>query len=53
MYVGHPRVTKPPTLLLAQNSLLELSGDAMHYVMIEEKLVESLRMEWEDAKRTK
>ena len=25
----------------------------MHYVMIEERLVESLRMKWEDAKRTK
>ena len=31
----------------------ELLGDAMHYVMIEERLVESLRMKWEDAKRTK
>ena len=34
-------------------SLLELSGNAMHYVMIEERLVESLRMKCEDAKRTK
>ena len=25
----------------------------MWYVMIEERLVESLRMKWEDAKRTK
>ena len=32
--------------------LLELSGNAMQYVMIEEKLVESLRMKWEDTKRT-
>ena len=31
----------------------ELSSDPMHYVMIEERLVESLRMKWEDAKRTK
>ena len=31
--------------------LLELSGDTMEYVMIEETLVESLRMKWEDAKR--
>ena len=35
------------------DDLLQLSGDAMHYVMIEERLVESLRMKWEDAKRTK
>ena len=35
------------------DDLLELSGDAMHYVMIDERLVESLRMKWEDAKRTK
>ena len=33
------------------DDLLQLSGDAMHYVMIEERLVESLRMKWEDAKR--
>ena len=33
--------------------LLELLGNAMHYVMIEERLLESLRMKWEDAKRTK
>ena len=33
--------------------LLEFSNDAMHYVMIEQWLVESLRMKWEDAKRTK
>ena len=26
----------------------ELLGDAMHYVMIEERLMESLRMKWED-----
>ena len=35
------------------DDLLELSGNAMQYVMIEERLVESLRMKWEDAKRTK
>ena len=35
------------------DDLLELSGNAMKYVMIEERLVESLRMKWEDAKRTK
>ena len=34
------------------DDLLELSGDAMHYVMIEERLVESLRINWEDANRT-
>ena len=34
------------------DDLLELSGNAMKYVMIEERLVESLRMKWEDAKRT-
>ena len=34
------------------DDLLELSGDTMQYVMIEERLVESLRMKWEDAKRT-
>ena len=33
--------------------LLELLGDTMQYIMIEERLVESLRMKWEDAKRTK
>ena len=35
------------------DELLELSGDTMQCVMIEERLVESLRMKWEDAKRTK
>ena len=35
------------------DDLLELSGDAIHYLMIEERLVESLRIKWEDAKRTK
>ena len=35
------------------DDLLELLDDAMHYVMIEERLMESLRMKWEDAKRTK
>ena len=35
------------------DDLLELSGDIMLYVMIEERLVESLRMTWEDVKRTK
>ena len=35
------------------DDLLELSGNAMQYVMIEESLVESLRMKREDAKRTK
>ena len=35
------------------DELLELSGNAMQYVMIEERLVESLRMKWEDATRTK
>ena len=34
------------------DDLLELSGNAMQYVMIEERLVESLRMKWDDAKRT-
>ena len=34
------------------DDVLELSDNAMHYVMIEERLVESLRMKWEDAKRT-
>ena len=34
------------------DDLLELLDDAMHYVMIEERLMESLRMKWEDAKRT-
>ena len=33
--------------------LLELSGNVMQYVMIEERLMESLRKKWEDAKRTK
>ena len=31
------------------DDLLELSGNAMQYVMIEERLVESVRMKWEDA----
>ena len=35
------------------DDLLELSGNAMQYVMIEERLMESLRKKWEDAKRTK
>ena len=35
------------------DDLLELLGDAMHYVMIEERLVESLKIKWEDATRTK
>ena len=35
------------------DDLLELSGDTMQYVMIEERLVKSLRIKWEDAKRTK
>ena len=35
------------------DDLLELSGDAMHYVVIHESLVESLRMKLEDDKRTK
>ena len=34
------------------DDLLERSGDAMYYVMIEERLVESLRINWEDANRT-
>ena len=33
--------------------LLELSGDAMQYVVIEERLMESLRVKWQDAKRPK
>ena len=32
------------------DDLLELLSDIMQYVMIEERLVESLRMKWEDAK---
>ena len=35
------------------DDLLELLSDAMHYVMIEERLVESFRIKWEDVKRTK
>ena len=35
------------------DDLLELSGNVMQYVMIEENLMEPLRMKWEDAKRTK
>ena len=35
------------------DDLLELLGDVMHYVMIEERLVEYKRMKWEDAKRKK
>ena len=35
------------------DDLLELLGDTMQYVMIEERLVESLRMKWEAANRTK
>ena len=35
------------------NDLLELSGNAMQCVMIEERLLESLRKNWEDVKRTK
>ena len=35
------------------DDLLELLGNFMHYVMIDERLVESLRMKWEDAKRIK
>ena len=35
------------------DDLLEISGDTIQYVMIEERLVESLRTKWEDAKRTK
>ena len=35
------------------DNLLELSGNVMQYVMIVERLVESLRMKWEDDKRTK
>ena len=35
------------------DDLLELSGNGMQYVMIKERLVESLRMKWEDCKRTK
>ena len=44
-----------PQRVTTQDSgdLLELSGDPMQYVMIEERLVESLQMKWEDAKRTK
>ena len=40
-------------MMVCVDDLLELSGDAMHYVMIEKRPVESLRMKWEDAKRTK
>ena len=35
------------------NTLLELSRDAMKYVVIEERLMEPLRKKWKDAKRTK
>ena len=35
------------------DDLLELSGHAMQYVTIEGRLVESLRMKWEDAKLIK
>ena len=35
------------------DDLLGLSGNDMQYVMIEERLMESLRNKWEDAKRTK
>ena len=35
------------------DDLLELLDDATHYIMYEERLVESLRMKWEDCKRTK
>ena len=33
--------------------LLELSSDAMKYVVIEERLMDPLRKKWKDAKRTK
>ena len=32
---------------------LELSSDAMKYVVIEERLMDPLRKKWKDAKRTK
>ena len=35
------------------DDLLELLDNAIQYVMIEERLMESLRKKWEDAKRTK
>ena len=35
------------------DDLLELSDDSMHYIMIAERLVESLGMKWEDVGRTK
>ena len=33
--------------------LLELSSDAMKYIVIEERLMDPLRKKWKDAKRTK
>ena len=35
------------------DDLLELLGYTVYFVMIEERLVESLRMRWEDAKGAK
>ena len=35
------------------DDLLGVLGDVIHSVMIDERLVESLRMKWEDAKKTK
>ena len=32
--------------------LLELSSDAMKYIVIEERLMDPLRKKWKDAKRT-
>ena len=33
--------------------LVELSSDAMEYILIEERLMEPLRKKWEDAQRKK
>ena len=39
--------------ILSLPCLLERSSNTMQYVMIEERLMESLRNKWEDAKWTK
>ena len=39
--------------MLGVEDLLELPSDAMQDAIIEERLIESLRMTWEDVKRSK
>ena len=36
-----------------ERDLLELSSDAMKYVIIKNRLLEALRMKWQDAKISK